>query len=585
MLPDGSVGACTTFCFYEIEGTKMENQKINFRDANWYAINASLASTSLPYGEFTRDWRKITDGALLDRRRALWGYGVSPYSAVKFDVEDGDLAGDVFAYSEYRDTRLSLPQQIAVDSLMYFESHLLTGELGVGKTYVGSAWAEMQRHEGDKLVVVAPSHTETGDGGWNATVQNFGWKPENYTFIAVEKALRLKHDALKELFDGAIIVIDEWHLLDLTYKKNSSNLRLALAAKLYGKNFLGMTGTLITDFQKEFVAQSYFFREYSKFVDDYDKSICAPMYAFDDNGIVVKVDETEQVAKTKEKYVQGTFNVGTPDDIMDSVSVPLSQAMHKYDVIRLDDNSIIDNNDYASLSFDEGFTVHDTMQTVQLSKKHQQYYDFIFYAQRESGRKFGEEAKRLLNEVELVDAVENGKSISYRKGNRTVTLGFSDDKLKLKIEQNSRVKAIIEDLKALSEEDRNKSVVIIPNGSSAQWLAMVEKLGWKAQAFSQYSNAVNECDDLVLYEERAGLTGVDIYKQRIFWGIQIGASDEFTQGSKRIMRANSPYDEFYVYGYFYDTDNSQKLMKQIEEFYVDNARMNRQDEVKFAYTD
>lgn len=161
-------------------------------------------------------------------------------------------------------------QRKVVDKLMYFlpkyKFQLLTGEVGSGKTYMGSEIAKRYAVENKRVLIVSPRQVVNK---WNEVLKLTFEDNELY----LENVVVSSNIAKEDLFDDYDLVIyDEIHLIKsrIRYLKEMRD--------VYPVEIVGLTGSIVDKDVSDITNLTNQFAD--KFYDMYSKSVFSTRYAF-----------------------------------------------------------------------------------------------------------------------------------------------------------------------------------------------------------------------------------------------------------------------------------------------------------------
>ena len=408
---------------------------------------------------------------------------------------------------------------------------LLTGEVGVGKTYMGTyivkQWQDM--HTNDTILIISPKHVLSK---WK-NVMDLA-KVDMSRVILTDKVLK------NDIDEADLIVYDEVHTIKTKIKHFSEHIDAD------GK-FIGLTGSIV-----------------DKDVND----ITNITNFFSNDGLKFsRYSDVRRFYESKEEYIrfyiEPLFTVGlSKDDVKE---------------IQTDSDAIIVNTEELSIKMDE---------------EESAFYDFV--SQRLSSKKIAKHGQleilnnfldRVPHTSEFVRKTTWMETGQYNSDGKPIKEVFTKSYFIGELLHNKSTKKdkILDEL-----IDKYKSETIIYTLNDA----VAERIGKNTQAIyidTRKPNAVEDINEIiktktVVININHILTGVDLHANNIIWYQTPLTLTQEIQGVGRILRLSSSSDDKTVIYLYHENTMQEEIVEKLRENHILNNEMINKKESTISTT-
>ena len=408
---------------------------------------------------------------------------------------------------------------------------LLTGEVGVGKTYMGTyivkQWQD--KYTNDTTLIISPKHVLSK---WK-NVMDLA-KVDMSRVILTDKVLK------NDIDEADLIVYDEVHTIKTKIKHFSEHIEAD------GK-FIGLTGSII-----------------DKDVND----ITNITNFFSNDGLKFsRYSDVRKFYESKEEYIrfyiEPLFTVGlSKDDVKE---------------IQIDSNAIIVNTEELSIKMDE---------------EESAFYNFV--SQRLSSKKIAKQGQleilnnfldRVPHTSEFVRKTTWMETGQYNSDGKPIKETFTKSYFIGELLHNKSTKKdkILDEL-----IDKYKSETIIYTLNDA----VAERIGKNTQAIyidTRKPNAVEDINEIiktktVVININHILTGVDLHANNIIWYQTPLTLTQEIQGVGRILRLSSSSEDKTVIYLYHENTMQEEIVEKLRENHILNNEMINKKESTISTT-
>lgn len=408
---------------------------------------------------------------------------------------------------------------------------LLTGEVGVGKTYMGTyiakRWQEINTN--DVILIISPKHVVSK------------WKNVLSLAQADMSRVILTDKVLKDNIDRAdLIIYDEVHTIKTKIKHFSEHIETD------GK-FIGLTGSIV-----------------DKDVND----ITNITNFFSNDGLKFsRYSDVRRFYESKEQYIrfyiEPLFTVGlSKDDVRE---------------IQTDSDTIIINTEELSIKMDG---------------EESAFYNFV--SQRLSSKKIAKHGQleilnnfldRVPNTSEFVRKTKWEETGQYNSDGKPIKEAFT---LSYFIGELLHNKSTKKDkiLDELIEKYKSETIIYTLND------AVAERIGKNTKAIyidTRKPNAVENINEIiktktVVININHILTGVDLHANNIIWYQTPLTLTQEIQGVGRILRLSSSLDDKTVIYLYHENTMQEEIVEKLRENHILNNEMINKKESTISTT-